>query len=301
MRKIIMTIMMVVCVNGMLAQTNEEINDSINEAPAGEAEVGEVTKSTNGSVSMVQLEQMFQKYAAAAQNENHRVNIVPITGKKRFSRRHLIEQRLEISIINSTDMSDENGEEVKKNYKNNDDVDDAQNTDKSGWGLNTAYSLTCVWGQIRGDSLVLNRLGMGYSTGFMACFDENKTYGTTCDFLFKIGFEAGNGHAMGIGVDLLLGSGKSAGQYTYTQETDEGNEPEDVEIPYTKWCLKYGFQFWVRSNLLQAQMKNTDVRIFARYVYSKNPDNTAALADDGIICDWHQESWSFGLTFCYTF
>ncbi len=320
MRKFIfVTIMMVVCVNGMLAQTTDEINDSTvvsdepelvdNFTPVGESETKpqkQVNSDGTNMEDMAKLWAAFQKFAVDAQNEERPIAThVPVSGKTKFTRRHYIGQRLEISVIGGTDGADEEGSEMKSTYQSQDDVDDAQQPKQFNWGLNFGYSLFMVPGSIEGDQLRLNKLGLGYSLGLIASFDKQDRYGTTCDFLAKLGFEAGNGHAMGIGIDFLVGTGKSAGDYNFTARVEaDGDVPEhdeDYTIPYTKWCFKYGTQLWIRSNLLQAKVKNTDVRLFARYVYSVNPENEDELLREGIDCDWRTESWSFGLTFCYNF
>ena len=299
---------MVVCVNGMFAQTNNEINDS--DIVSGESVKHEAT-TTNKSQSftkedMVKLWKEFQNYAAEAQNEERvTLSSVPISGKTKFTRRHYITQRLEISVIGGSDTDNEESGELHAVYKNEDDVDETLREGTNfNYGLNIGYSLVLVPGQINGEMLELNKLGFGYSLGFVASFDRQDYYGTTCDILSKIGIEAGNGHKMGIGLDFLIGTGKSAGEYSFflkDENPDGNNEIEQKDLPYTSWCLKYGGQLWVRSNLLKASIKNTDIRLFARYVYSKNPEDENKLMDNGIICNWMTESWNFGLTFCYTF
>lgn len=321
--------MMVVCVNGMFAQTENEIsneNTSI-EADAGDDGVGaadDVSATPNKTYlrrkmkknsehrfadSATELEAMevlwqkFSEYDAEAQNEERILTEVPVMGKTKFTRRHYITQRLEISVIGGTDIKDGEGSSVKNDYDSPEDGDKS----KPGfnWGLNFGYSLVFAPGRVEGNKLYLNRFGIAYSTGLIASFDKQDKYGTTCDFLLKLGIEAGHGHPMGIGFDLLVGTGKSAGEYNFTLEDNEAapnnNEPEEMNVPYTMWCFKYGAQLWLRSNLLRAKVKNTDVRLFARYVYSKNPENEDELFRDGIFCDWHEEGWSFGMTFCYTF
>ena len=327
-KKLLWTVvMMVVCVNGMFAQTENEISNGTSiEADAGDDGVGAVDDvSTNKTLSprkmkknsahrfsdsatereaMEILWRKFSEYAAEAQNEERNLTEVPVFGKSKFTQRHYITQRLEISVIGGTDIKDGEGSSVKNEYDSPEDEDKSE--PGFNWGLNFGYSLVFAPGRVEGDKLYLNRFGIAYSTGLIASFDKQDKYGTSCDFLLKLGIEAGHGHPMGIGFDLLVGTGKSAGEYNFTVEDDEAapnnnSEPEEMNVPYTKWCFKYGTQLWLRSNLLQAKVKNTDVRLFARYVYSKNPEDEDELLKDEIFCDWHEESWSFGLTFCYTF
>lgn len=295
MKKFLFTIIMVVCANGMFAQT--EVGDSI----VGSKKVYKPETVVVNAEDMAKLVNTFQQYAAQAQNEDGEdLTIVPVVGKNKFAMRHRIAQRLEVSVIGGSDSDDGDSGTMQSSYKTQDDVyDDLQDGGKFNYGLNIGYSLLFVPGKVQGDSLRLNRLGMAYSFGLVASFDRQEYYGVTCDFLGKIGFEAGYGHKMGIGMDFLLGTGKSAGDYDFMLE--ENGEKFNVNTPYTKWCLKYGAQLWIRSNLLKASVKNTDIRLFVRYVYSKNPENPAQLAEEGVICNWKKESWTFGLTFCYEF
>jgi len=118
--------------------------------------------------------------------------------------------------------------------------------------------------------------------------------------MLKLGIETGYGHNMGIGFDILLGTGKSAGDYVIYYNDD--GEIESLSQPFTKWCFKRGAQFWVRTGMLGTALKNTDIRLFARYVYSQEPDPDPDIAESpGIFTVWQEESWQFGLTFCYTF
>lgn len=79
--------------------------------------------------------------------------------------------------------------------------------------------------------------------------------------------------------------------------TDESLTPE----PYTDWCWKRGFQFWIKPQLLTTNIKGTDLVIFARYVDSKNPYDDAALLQDGLLNLWQEESWQFDCTLKYYF
>lgn len=312
MKKVLLTMLMVVCASSMFAQT-EEIGDSIASASdnsgvtavTGKAISKLATKPRETSMSredMTRLWKEFQKYAMESVNDSIApLDEVPVFGRSKFSRRHYITQRLEISIIGGSDNDSEEGTGLHSAYKSDEDVDDAKSAGTNfNYGLNVGYSLVFVPGRIEGETLKLNRLGLGYSLGLVASFDRQDYYGTTCDFLGKLGVEAGNGHKMGIGLDFLIGTGKTAGEYSFSIQDEDGST-EDVDLPYTSWCLKYGAQLWVRSSMLNVSIKNADVRLFARYVYSKNPENEDELLNQGIICNWIEESWSFGLTFCYNF
>lgn len=299
MKKIVLLALMAVCANGMFAQTEDgEANETANEiVNKPKAKFSEMSKE-----DMAKLWKAFQSYAMESQNDTTPdLSEVPVYGKTKFMRRNYISQRLEISIIGGTDNDLEDSDGLKSSYKTSDDVDDAKDGKSYfNYGLNIGYSVVIVPGKVNGDMLKLNRFGLGYSFGLVASFDRQEHYGTTCDVLAKIGAEAGNGHKLGIGVDFLVGGGKTAGEYEFDVEDDKGNVENEV-LPYTSWCFKYGAQLWVRSKLLSVSLKDTDVRLFARYVYSVNPEDEDALAKSGIACNWMEESWSFGLTFCYTF
>lgn len=219
---------------------------------------------------------------------------VPLHGKSRFAQSHYIYQTAEISMLVGHD----------KNRDDNDANQGATDGDSftapdiiSGLnkGMNIGYSLIFVPGTIKNDELELNRFGFAYSTGFVAAFDRQDDYDVTCDFLFKLGVETGNGHALGVGLDGLIGGGKSSGtMYDLNDETQTPNN-------YTMWCYKYGAQLWIKTNLLTTNVENSDILVFARFVDSKNPQNDNLLWENGIYNDWIEESWQFGVMFRYCF
>jgi hypothetical protein len=298
MKKIFLTIFMVVWANGMFAQTFDEVNEvnSAEVAPTSEKPVPEPASSFEKE-EMMRMWAMFQQYAIAAQRDTTPiVTSLPIIGRCKFARHNYITQRLEISLIGGKDGDLDEGR-TRGTAAGGDDDDQNGDDNAMNFGLNVGYSIVIVPGRIKGDRLELNRLGWGYSVGIIASFDHQNDYGTTCDFLAKIGVEAGNGHKMGIGFDALIGSGKTAGDYIIISPEDNSY----IELPYTAWCFKYGAQLWVRSSLLHASIKDTDIRLFARYVYSKNPEDEFEVIQSGVIPQWKEESWSFGLTFCYNF
>ena len=163
------------------------------------------------------------------------------------------------------------------------------------FGMNIGYSMIFVPGKVIDDLWKPNSFGFGYSTGLIASFDREDNSDVTCDFLFKFGVETGNGHALGIGVDLMLGTGKTAGtMFDLEQE-------ELASAPYTAWCFKQGVQLWLKTNLLTTSIKNTDILAFARFVRSQNPYNDEELLKDNILNLWKEESWQFGVTLRYRF
>lgn len=225
--------------------------------------------------------------------------VVPVKGKSKFAQRHYIFQRLEISTVAGHD----------KNHDDSGDSDDSESLtlpsslpskpDVSAglnYGLNFGYSLVFIPGEVKDDQLIMNRLGFGYSFGFLSEFDKQEKYDITCDFLLKTGVETGSGHALGLGFDLLFGSGKSSGVSYFIED---GNLSDSGY--YTAWCFKYGAQLWVNTSFLTTGLKNSDILAFARYVYSVNPYNENKNVNDGIINNWLTESWQFGITFVYRF
>ena len=218
----------------------------------------------------------------------------PIMGKSKFAQHHYIYQTVDVSTISGSDKDrdeDDNESSGKRGI-----AADENNDLLSGlhFGMNIGYSVIFVPGQIKGDMLQLNRFGFAYSAGFMAAFDSQKDCDVTCDFLFKLGLESGNGHVLGVGIDGLIGAGKSLGAvYDMSQEDAD---PED----YTAWCFKYGAQLWIKTNLLNTSIKNADILMFARYVYSKDPTKPSDFPPE-IFNSWMEESWQFGVTLRYNF
>ncbi len=247
----------------------------------------------------------------ASSTDDYKNILFPVEGKSKFMQKHHVTQRLEISMIVGKDKNENIEEDASSDFQDNSDgVDNlSKYENKTNFGLNIGYSLVFVPGHIEGDQLRLNKFGFGYSAGLVASFDKQDYYGVTCDFLLKLGVETGNGHQMGIGIDALVGTGKSCGNLYYSglDDSSGNNEPADESVyedwaePYTAWCFKYGAQLWVRSNLLRTSLSNTDIRLFARYVYSVNPNNINELEKYGIDDVWSGESWQFGITFCYSF
>ena len=224
---------------------------------------------------------------------------VPVMGTGKFFQKHYIYQTVEISTIvgkdkdEAQDSFDDSDEVSGSSSRNNNLPDIVKNLNL---GMNIGYSLIFVPGKIKDDLLEINRFGFAYSAGFIAAFDRQDEYDVTCDFLGKIGVETGNGHALGIGVDLLLGGGKSAG-VTYVEVDDEWQS-----YPYTKWCFKQGMQVWLNTNLLTTGIKNTDILAFGRFVYSKDPQGDEITDTEDITLDnWIEESWQFGITLRYRF
>ena len=291
---------MTFCVCGMQAQSNNE-----SEEIAEDTTPKTKPKSDNYEDIAKLLQQLNSANFKQKTTDDYKNILYPIEGKSKFARRHHMIQQLEISALGGSDNDQDFSEGTPIGNQGSRDYDNDRYEGKMNFGLNIGYSFVCIPGHIEGNQLRVNKFGFGYSLGLITSFDKQDHYGVTCDFLGKIGVEAGNGHQMGVGVDFLLGSGKSCGNFYYPiDENDSGADyydDEDLTEPYTAWCFKYGAQLWVRSNLLKTSIGNTDVRLFARYVYSVDPHKNSTISNNTVENYWVEESWQFGLTFCYTF
>lgn len=218
--------------------------------------------------------------------------LLPIQGQgtSKFLRRNNMRQSLDISPSISVGKSS-----TESTLALNTD----EKTTSTGWGLNFGYSLVFVPGKEKDNMLRLNEIGFGYGVGFVASFAQNDRYGTTCSFLFKLGVETGSYHAMGVGLDLLAGYGKTEGDiYLFLEGLNDGQA--DKVIPYTEWCAKYGLQLWMKTNLMGSLVKNVETQIFARLIYSAEPGGINAYSNMHINV-WKGETWVFGTTIRYSF
>ena len=232
---------------------------------------------------------------------------VPIS-KKNIDRGHYITQRLELSALFGKDR-DPNENETKASAKassgNTSSTELLKDLPQIGegfnYGMNFGYSLIFVPGYKQNDKLLLNRLGFAYSVGVICQFDNEKDYGITCDFLGKVGFETGFNKKIGVGVDFLGGGGKTNGYLFAFDPEDKNLDEEDLTYTYTAWCGKVGTQLWIRLNFLTSSVKNFDVAVFTRFVYSFNPygDIEYEMEAAGISNYFKEESWQFGLTMSY--
>lgn len=321
MKKFILAIFMAVCASGMHAQTEDVDTVNINvEVPSeelsGDNEEQDIKPNLKNSKKMSapkskdnfeDMEAMFRRFNAMAmanqqvetKTDNSKIYF-PVEGKRKFWRRHHIVQQISISGLTGDDKDAEEEEPTGK--VSGEDYQDQQDKHKDGHlGGSIDLSFLLVPGVIEGDNLRINKFGVGYSLGLIAAFDNQKHYGVTCDFLFKLGVETGYAHKMGIGLDALLGTGKSGG-ISYEISDDAKDDDDIYADPYTKWCLKYGAQLWIRSSLLSSGIANTNVRLFVRYVYSPNPEPDYETYNGGVIINnWMEESWQIGLALCYEF
>lgn len=302
MKKIILLSALFLVHSIVFAQTNTEGESSDS---TGTVTKNQITPATAQSTQIdYQALSDFLTAWKAGQNDTISVQepqLVPITGKSRFMKRHYLTQRLEISMMGGNDKDSQTDDTFSDELRDTPSDDNPIN-----FGLNIGYSLVFCPGHIEGDQLRLNRLGFAYSVGAIAQFDRQDRYGTTCDLMAKIGIETGFSHKMGVGIDLLVGTGKTSGElslYDPTALYGDAELPENLETntPYTDWCFKYGMQIWVRSGLLHTMLKGTDVRLFARYVRSVDPNKGTDFSNMGMMSVWNEESWQFGVTFYYQF
>lgn len=163
-------------------------------------------------------------------------------------------------------------------------------------GINIEYSLTFITGKKSDGVFKDNLLGFALSPGIILSFDNSGEY-STFDALLKLGIETGYGHSMGCGLDLLFGTGKSPGFIYFYEEGS--NEVNNDPIPYTAWCLKNGFQFWVRTGLFRQFLPNSTTSLFVRYVYSKEPDGMESYENTFFF--WQEEAWQIGFLINFKF
>ncbi|MBQ9271604.1 MAG: hypothetical protein IJ218_05010 [Alphaproteobacteria bacterium] len=218
----------------------------------------------------------------------------PIQGKGKFFRRNFIYQTLDISPTISID----NDPNLPDQTSAGKDIDENQLSSPTALGMNFGYSFIMVPGKEEDGKLLLNRMGFAYNIGLLASFCRQDKYGTTCNFLLKIGAETGNGHSMGIGFDVLGGCGRSSGD-TYQLEYQD-NEEYDLATPYTSWCWQYGMQLWMRTDMIRITFPNTEMLVFARFICSVDPMKDEDMVK-GFDYYWKDETWSFGVTFRYRF
>ncbi len=162
-------------------------------------------------------------------------------------------------------------------------------------GINIEYSLKFIPGKLSDGIFKDNPFGFAIDLGLILAADKQSEYGFTFDGLLKVGIETGYDHSMGLGFDFLFGTGKSPGFIYFFDEETTNNEP----IPYTEWCFKNGFQFWVRSGLIKQLLPNSTTSIFVRYVYSQEPKD--AISDENVFLFWQEEALQIGLLISFKF
>jgi len=298
MKKLVLIMLvMIFAVCQAYAQTSEEVVMPQDTSVVQPTVAASATDTDVLIALLTELSQKMLEKSESASDPTQTKVLVPVQGKNRFSRKHLIYQELGISTLANKDKdgddSDTDNDSKGLSTTDQEAVEDMSDmAEQISLGFNVDYTLKFVPGTIQGEELELNRFGFAYSLGLLAAFDNHNSYGVTCDFMGKFGVETGNGHVMGVGLDGLVGVGKSSGSVYFL----DGEDP----VSYTDWCLKYGAQFWIKTNLLTTGLKNTDVLAFARFIYSKDPYPELQDMDD-IIAVWNEESWTFGVTLRYRF
>ncbi|MBR1605679.1 MAG: hypothetical protein IJ660_06200 [Alphaproteobacteria bacterium] len=303
-------VLMVACVNGMFAQAEFEsqTQDSLPDIEV----MRRAEKPTPKQDNLEEVALLLHKFHEYAQAENKldasEINLlVPCQGKGWFGRHFNITQQVGLSISAGADKNEDIDD--MGDYANN--IDNDKQDHGSNLGFDVEYSRTYQPGKLIGDSLKLNRFGLAYSWGMLVSVDKQEKYGETSDILLKLGIETGKGHTMAVGADFLFGTGTSAVTLVFDRTTyGQTDSQTDSDYDYsmydydTRWCLKYGFQFWLKSKLLHTGIKNTDIKLFVRCVYSVDPTNDSDFLvgnkQTGYYL-WSPESWCIGLKFSYEF
>ena len=207
---------------------------------------------------------------------------------KGIFKHHLIEQAIEL-CPNITKSKPSQADKLL--------VGDAGEIDDTGISLDFGYSVIFTPGHEENGKLKLNKMGVAYSLGVNFSFTKSDRYGTLCDFMAKIGVETCHNRKMGIGLDLLAGYGKSAGDFFIYQNTLLEGEPTSI-CPYAEWGAKYGAQVWIKTGVLGKALSNTDVLLFARLIKAPEPSDikTFSLYTYNL---WRVENWSFGVILRY--
>ena len=221
--------------------------------------------------------------------------VMPIVGKSKFAKKHYIYQTVDISTVGGKNKSSDDPDDDGSSKAGAAASEVGSILSGANFGMNFGYSIIFVPGNIKEDGLEINRFGFAYSTGFLASFDTKNESGVAFDFLWKLGLEVGNEHLLGIGLDAMVGGGKSIGAI-YPLEFDVDTDPYN----YTDWCFKFGGQVWIKTNLLSTGIKNSDILIFARFIYSKDPHNPEYQSPN-VYNYWMEEAWKFGVTLRYRF
>lgn len=263
-------------------------------AAAQNDEFVEVTDTiTSDGTSSIPIDQnsllsMAQGFAPIALNAGPvKEQIYPL-GRGLF-KKHLIEQSIELCpSINKSKVS-------QSELLSGENLEDISDT---GYGLNCGYSLIFSPGHEENGQLHLNKVGFAYSIGIIASFSVSDRYGTTCDFMGKIGVETCHNRKMGMGIDFLAGYGKSSGDVFFYQNIVEDTSPTKI-TPYTAWGKKFGGQLWIKTGLSGNIMSNTDVLLFARFIKAVDPHlmtSDYSLFHHNL---WREENWSFGVILRY--
>lgn len=237
--------------------------------------------------SMFDILQGYSSFNAG--NLTERKDMVYPLGKRGLFKKHHIEQAIEICPTISTDKTS------KAEVGSSVNPDDINNT---GLGLNFGYSVSFIPCYEENGKLHMNSAGFAYSVGLIVSFTRSDRYGTTCDFLGKVGLETCRNRKLGIGGDFLCGYGKASGDVFWFEDIVTDEAPKS-STPYNKWTFKYGGQIWIKTGLLGNSFKsNTDILLFARLVLNKEPNDITQMSKIHFNL-WRAETWSFGVILRY--
>ena len=270
------------CLCSANAQNEVEASDSSNIAE------GQIPVTIDAAGSMFDMVSEYSSFTAG--NLTKRKDMTyPLKRGGGLFKKHHIEQAVEICPTISTDKT------AKAELISNVDPDDINNT---GLGLNFGYSVSFIPCYEDGGKLHMNKPGFAYSLGLVTSITRSDRYGTTCDFLGKIGLETCRNRKLGIGGDFLCGYGKASGDVFWFEDIATDVAPKS-STPYNAWTFKYGGQIWVKTGLLGNSFKsNTDILLFARLVSNKNPDEMEKYSKVHFNL-WRTETWSFGVILRY--
>jgi len=304
MKKVVVSVMLVMafCVHSMYAQNVD--SDELVATDVATDNISEDTISSQTSYktdNFVEAEKIIKKFQELLEKNEaaeEKTILVPVGKNKRW----FITQKIGMSLLGGSD----NDEDDTATNGDNDNNSDTQGPGKKlNIGFNADYSVVFARGRLQEDGQVkINPLGFAFNVGLLAAFDKQDHYGMTCDLMIKLGIETGFRHKMGFGFDLLYGTGRSCGNFYYVGNFSEygGQDVAVWSAPYTAWCEKVGGQVWVRTGILHTGFdNNNDVRLFVRYVYSKDPNKKSELDEFRFGREWFEESWQIGLTYCHYF
>lgn len=281
MKKLLFVALCAMFCLGSAAQNEVEVTDSVNiedSAPSSQME-------TTGS--MFDMVQGYSSFNAGDLTKCK--DIVYPLGKRGLFKKHHIEQAIEIYPNISTNKTSQ--AEVVSSI-NPDDINNI------GVGLNFGYSVSFIPCYEENGELHMNKAGFACSVGLIASFTSSDRYGTTCDFLGKIGLETCRNRKLGIGGDFLCGYGKASGDVFWFDDITTDTAPK-ASTPYNEWTFKYGGQVWIKTGLLNNSFKsNTDILLFARLVSNKEPKDIQQLSKNHFNL-WRLETWSFGVILRY--
>ena len=259
-----------------------------NEVESDSTNIEESVVSTETTGSMYDMVQGYSSFTAGNLTEG-RDMVYPLGKQRGLFKKHHLEQAVEIYPTISTDKVSQ------ADVMSSINLDDINNT---GVGLSFGYSLGFIPCYEEGGKLHMNKAGFVYSVGLIVSFTRSDRYGTTCDFLGKVGLETCRNRKLGLGGDFLFGYGKASGDIFWFDNIATDEAPKSSS-PYNTWTPKYGGQVWVKTGLLGNSFKsNADILLFARLVLNKEPNDITPTSQVHFNV-WRKETWSFGVILRY--